>query len=62
MNEMPEIKSLCSAQRVLGLPQGKQRKLIREFREREFSTLLQPFYQERIKAMLIRGQCKFLSK
>lgn len=29
---------------------------------REFSAFSQPFYQKRIKAMFIRGKCKFLSK
>ena len=29
---------------------------------KEFSAVLQPFYQKRIKAMLIRGKCKFLFK
>ena len=30
---------------------------------REFSAVLQPFYQKRIKVMLlIRGQCKFMFK
>ena len=29
---------------------------------REFSAVLQPFYQKRIQAMLIRGQCKMLFK
>lgn len=30
--------------------------------EREFSVFLHSFYQKRIKAMLIRGECKFLFK
>ena len=29
---------------------------------REFSVSLQPFYQKRIKAILVRGKCKFLFK
>ena len=29
---------------------------------REFSAVLQPFYQKWIQAMLIRGQCKILFK
>ena len=73
MNELPVIGSLFYAQRVLGSPRDKQRKLLqRKYTTKsclgvqktvfgELSTVFQPFYQKRIKAMLIRGQCKFLS-
>ena len=77
MNELSVIGSLCYALRVLRLPCTGQttqivtmkcmlkidwpskKKMI--FLE-NFSAVLQPFYQKRIKAMLIHGKCKFLFK
>ena len=75
INELPVIGSLCYTLRVLGSPRGKQHKLLqwnvcrkidlaskKMIFFREFSAVLQPFYQKRIKAILIRGKCKFLFK
>ena len=70
-DELLVIGSLCYTQRVLGSSRGQQRKLLQRnvWRKidqaskkqffREFRAVLQPFYQKRIKAMLIRGKCKF---
>ena len=44
------------------LPRTPKRGGIRVGVEREFSAFLHSFYQKRIKAMLIRGECKFLFK
>ena len=73
MNELPVIGSLCYVQRVLGSPRAKQRKMLQRNIWRkvvlaskktflgEFSAFLS-LYQKRMKAMLIRGKCKFLFK
>ena len=76
MNELSVIGSLCYALRVLRLPvwanntncynEMYAEKLIglpkKKIFLENFSAVLQPFYQKRIKAMLIHWKCKFLFK